>query len=93
MLLVLFGAPFTTHIPDTILCAAHMSLLSVTTLVYVHGVDGAVWREIWALARPTDTVWGGAVGTCVGAWLGAIPIPLDWYVVLSPLPRPPPLFF
>ncbi|KAL1968384.1 hypothetical protein VTN77DRAFT_1913 [Rasamsonia byssochlamydoides] len=78
ILLVLFGAPFTTHIPHTILCAAHMSLLSVTTLVYVHGVDGAVWKEVWALARPADAVWGGAVGTGVGAWLGAIPIPLDW---------------
>lgn len=80
ILLVLFGAPFTTHIPHTILCAAHMSLLSVTPLVYVHGVDGAVWKEVWALYRPADAVWGGAVGTGVGAWLGAIPIPLDWYV-------------
>lgn len=78
LLLVLFGAPFTTHNAHTILCAAHMALLSVTPLVYVHGVDGIVWKEVWAFARPSDAVWGGSLGACVGAWLGAVPIPLDW---------------
>lgn len=32
------------------------------------------------MARPADAVWGGALGTGVGAWFGAVPIPLDWYV-------------
>ncbi|OJJ42836.1 hypothetical protein ASPZODRAFT_155085 [Penicilliopsis zonata CBS 506.65] len=77
-LLVLFGSPLTTHQAHTMLCAAHMALLSSVPLVYVHGVDGAVWKDVWAFARPLDAVWGGALGTCVGAWLGAIPIPLDW---------------
>lgn len=27
---------------------------------------------------PFDQVWGASVGTALGAWLGAIPIPLDW---------------
>ena len=27
---------------------------------------------------PFDGVWGATVGTALGAWLGAIPIPLDW---------------
>ncbi|KAK2807243.1 hypothetical protein FQN50_005530 [Emmonsiellopsis sp. PD_5] len=77
-LLVLFGAPVTTHIPHTILCAAHMALLAGTSLVYVHGTDGGVWGEIWGVARATDVVWGGTVGVGLGAWLGAVPIPLDW---------------
>lgn len=59
-----------------------MALLSVTPLVYVHGVDGTVWKRVWAFQRPADAVWGGALGVCVGAWLGAVPIPLDWYVPL-----------
>lgn len=80
ILLVLFGAPLTTHNFETILCAAHMAMLSATPLVYVHGVDGSTWREIWGVNRPTDAVWGGALGTGVGAWFGAVPIPLDWYV-------------
>ncbi|CEJ53944.1 hypothetical protein PMG11_00275 [Penicillium brasilianum] len=78
VLLVLFGAPLTTHNAETILCAAHMALLSATALVYVHGIDTSVWREIWGIARPADAVWGSALGTGLGAWFGAIPIPLDW---------------
>ncbi|KAJ5688547.1 Glycosylphosphatidylinositol anchor biosynthesis protein 11, partial [Penicillium macrosclerotiorum] len=77
-LLVLFGAPLTTHNAETLLCGAHMALLSTTALVYVHGVDGSVWKEVWGIARPADAVWGGALGTGLGAWFGAIPIPLDW---------------
>lgn len=23
-------------------------------------------------------MFGGVVGACIGAWLGAVPIPLDW---------------
>ncbi|KAJ5807923.1 hypothetical protein N7474_009192 [Penicillium riverlandense] len=78
ILLVLFGAPLTTQNAETMLCAAHMAVLSATALVYVHGVDGAVWKEVWGFARPADIVWGGALGTGLGAWFGAIPIPLDW---------------
>jgi hypothetical protein len=60
-----------------------MALLTVTPLVYVHGVDSNVWKQVWAFARPADAVWGGALGACVGAWLGAVPIPLDWFVLPS----------
>ena len=60
-----------------------MAILSSLALVYVHGVDGNVWKEVWGAKRPGDIVWGGALGTCVGAWLGAVPVPLDWYVFLS----------
>ncbi|KAJ5115485.1 hypothetical protein NUU61_001244 [Penicillium alfredii] len=78
VLLVLFGAPLTTHNPETVLCAAHIALLCATALVYVHGVDGYVWKEVWGISRPADAVWGSALGTGLGAWFGAIPIPLDW---------------
>ncbi|KAL4991893.1 GPI biosynthesis protein family Pig-F-domain-containing protein [Aspergillus falconensis] len=77
-LLILFGAPLTTHNALTFLCGAHLALLSAFPLIYTHGVDGSVWREIWGAARPLDAVWGGALGTCLGAWVGAVPIPLDW---------------
>ncbi|BCS29953.1 PIG-F family protein [Aspergillus puulaauensis] len=77
-LLILFGAPLTTHHALTFLCAAHMALLSCFPLIYAHGVDGSVWREIWGAYRPMDSVWGGALGACFGAWIGAVPIPLDW---------------
>ncbi|PGH04782.1 phosphatidylinositol glycan, class F [Blastomyces parvus] len=76
--LILFGAPFTTNLPATILCAAHMSILAGTSLIYVHGTDGAVWQEIWGISHAIDAVWGGTVGVGLGAWFGAVPIPLDW---------------
>ena len=76
--LILFGAPVTTHHLHTLLCSAHIALLSTLPLVYVHGVNGETWRQIVALLLPIDEVYGGLIGTVLGAWLGAVPIPLDW---------------
>lgn len=36
------------------------------------------WHEILSASAPFDEAFGGLVGACVGAWLGAVPIPLDW---------------
>ncbi|KAI5813048.1 GPI biosynthesis protein Pig-F [Pyronema omphalodes] len=77
-LLVLFGAPITSHLPDTALTAAHMSMLAVLPLVFQLGVDGERWREVLACQAPIDEAFLGAMGTAIGAWAGAIPIPLDW---------------
>ncbi|KAI9792669.1 MAG: Glycosylphosphatidylinositol (GPI) anchor assembly protein [Peltula sp. TS41687] len=76
--MVLLGAPLTTHLPHTALASAHFSLLAVMPLVYICGVDGNKWEEIIAVLRPLDEVFGATLGTFIGAWLGAIPIPLDW---------------
>ncbi|KAF2468922.1 uncharacterized protein BDR25DRAFT_344134 [Lindgomyces ingoldianus] len=76
--LIFFGAPITTHHAHTLLCAAHISLLATLPLIYVHGVDGERWREIVACLLPIDEVYGCLIGTVLGAWLGAVPIPLDW---------------
>ena len=78
ILQILFGAPLTTHFPHTALCAAHLSMLIALPLVYVHGIDKVVWREIACAFLPFDDVWAASVGTAIGAWLGAVPIPLDW---------------
>ena len=37
-----------------------------------------MWLEICSAQAPFDQVFGGTVGAVVGAWLGAVPIPLDW---------------
>ncbi|KAF2490104.1 hypothetical protein BU16DRAFT_471018 [Lophium mytilinum] len=76
--LILFGAPITTHFAHTFLAAAHIAILAFLPLVYVLGVDGERWREVVGLLLPVDEVVGGMVGTLVGAWAGAVPIPLDW---------------
>lgn len=76
--LILFGAPITTHQLHTVLCGVHISLLTSLPLFYVHGVDGPKWTQVAALNAPVDEVFGAVLGALVGAWAGAIPIPLDW---------------
>ena len=72
------GAPLDRFIVQTVLCACHLALLAVHPLLYVHGVSSDQWRSIIALELPQDEVLGAAIGTVVGAWFGAFPIPLDW---------------
>ncbi|MCJ1390579.1 Glycosylphosphatidylinositol (GPI) anchor assembly protein [Xylographa bjoerkii] len=62
ILMVLFGAPLTTHHLQTYLCASHLSILAVFPLFYVHGVSGTMWREIAGGMLPFDDVWGGTIG-------------------------------
>jgi phosphatidylinositol glycan class F len=50
----------------------------VFPLIYIHGIDGSKWLEVLSGQSPFDEVYGAAVGAGVGAWLGAVPIPLDW---------------
>ncbi|KAK4669378.1 Glycosylphosphatidylinositol (GPI) anchor assembly protein [Podospora pseudopauciseta] len=76
--MVLFGAPFLTHGSHTLLCAAHLSLLGLFPLFYVHGVDASAWAAVGGFRAPLDETFGGLAGALVGAWLGAVPIPLDW---------------
>jgi phosphatidylinositol glycan class F len=78
VLLVLFGAPFLTHFRHTFLCSQHMAFLGLYPLFYTRGVSGKDWMEILSARAPFDEAFGGLVGACVGAWLGAVPIPLDW---------------
>lgn len=76
--LVLFGAPLTTHQPHTLLLALHLALLSTPHLYYAHGLDTRQWRRIVSLQLPIDELCGMSMGACAGAWVGAVPIPLDW---------------
>ncbi|WYZ41701.1 hypothetical protein EsH8_V_000596 [Colletotrichum jinshuiense] len=78
IVLVLFGAPFLTHALHTLLCSANVALLSFFPLFYVHGVEASTWVSIASAAAPLDEAYGGLVGGLLGAWLGAVPIPLDW---------------
>ncbi|KAH6696888.1 glycosylphosphatidylinositol anchor biosynthesis protein [Plectosphaerella plurivora] len=75
---VLFGAPFLTHIPHTLLVSAILALLALFPLFYVRGVDASSWLAIGSALAPFDETFGGCAGALFGAWLGAVPIPLDW---------------
>ncbi|POS86055.1 hypothetical protein EPUL_001291 [Erysiphe pulchra] len=75
---ILLGAPFTSHLLQTILSSTHLSLLSLFPLIYVHGTDSEKWKQILSVYCPLDEVFGATIGAFIGGWLGAIPIPLDW---------------
>ncbi|EME49762.1 hypothetical protein DOTSEDRAFT_68518 [Dothistroma septosporum NZE10] len=78
IIVILFGAPLVSHHLHTLLLAVHLALLTTPPLFYVHGLQGSIWTRLVSLQQPLDEVYGMALGACVGAWIGAIPIPLDW---------------
>ena len=82
ILLHALGAPLLplSILPHTLALATHLSLLIFYPLFYAHGVSAGAWRDIIAAWAPFDPagVWGGSIGAVMGAWLGAIPIALDW---------------
>ncbi|TWU72427.1 Glycosylphosphatidylinositol (GPI) anchor assembly protein [Metarhizium rileyi] len=77
-LFVLFGAPFLGQVSHTLFCSAHFSLLALFPVFYSRGVSGEALTAIAGASAPLDETFGGLVGAVVGAWLGAVPIPLDW---------------
>lgn len=82
LVLVLFGAPFLAQTRRTLLCAAHLAVLGLYPVIYTRGTDGTgAWRALASgaqTAKQLDAAVGGLWGACAGAWLGAVPIPLDW---------------
>lgn len=77
-LFILFGAPFLDYTSHTFLCAAHFSLLGLFPVFYARGVDSQALIAIAGVSAPLDETFGGLIGAVMGAWLGAVPIPLDW---------------
>ncbi|KFG81344.1 glycosylphosphatidylinositol anchor biosynthesis protein 11 [Metarhizium anisopliae] len=78
ILFVLFGAPFLDHVEHTLLCSAHFSLLALFPIFYSRGVKAETLVAVAGASAPLDETFGGLVGAVAGAWLGAVPIPLDW---------------
>jgi GPI ethanolamine phosphate transferase 2/3 subunit F len=82
-IIVLFGAPLTTHTAENFLTATHLTLLSIYPLSSPIIPTVENMRRLVTLEYDADvdilkwTYWG-AIGALLGAWLGAVPIPLDW---------------
>ena len=82
-LVVLMGAPITTHIPETVLLSILLSILAFFPTLHKIQFTSSGWLDITAPFRNTKpkktrALYGQLYGTLVGAYLGAIPIPLDW---------------
>lgn len=78
ILFILFGAPFLDHVAHTSLTATHFTALALFPIFYTRGVEGQAMLSLAGAYAPLDEVSGGLLGAGLGAWLGAVPIPLDW---------------
>jgi phosphatidylinositol glycan class F len=91
--IVLFGAPFASHLPHTFLLAIVLALLSAFAPAYALGspsfssdassfITRLNWTRLFAELSPRNPIERAlvypAVATLLGAWLGALPIALDW---------------
>ncbi|KAG8857064.1 hypothetical protein FRB96_005994 [Tulasnella sp. 330] len=94
VLLVLFGAPLTSHCVQTFLLSTLLSLLCVYTPAYALGMPSwsattssafmhrlnyvRLFSEVSIRTHLDRALVYPILGTLVGCWLGAIPLPLDW---------------
>jgi len=79
---ICFGAPLTSELVETGSLCLLMTLLTVYPVLLVLGPStSAVWR-VWTAspdsAHSVSCLHTVGLVTLVGAWLGAVPIPLDW---------------
>ncbi|XP_072023964.1 phosphatidylinositol-glycan biosynthesis class F protein-like [Amphiura filiformis] len=79
---VLFGAPLQESVEETFLFAVLVSTLSTLPCLCVFGTNGDAWNRLIVQKKPypglETCVQYVVVGSLFGAWLGAVPIPLDW---------------
>ncbi|KAG1818974.1 GPI biosynthesis protein family Pig-F-domain-containing protein [Suillus subaureus] len=91
--ILLFGAPSSSHLPHTFLLAIVLALLSAFAPAYALGspsfssdasafITRLNWTRLFAELSPRNPIEKAlvypAVATLLGAWLGALPIALDW---------------
>lgn len=83
IVLILFGAPLASHLKETYLLACHLSLIVFQPLLVLYKLD---YEQFFALAS-LDKIYraifshpalSSSFFAILGAWLGVIPIPLDW---------------
>lgn len=80
---VLVGAPILAYTPETVLFAVHLSLLILDPLLVEFKFDFARLRAIFGTNASVRMLLSNqvvALSICglVGAWMGVLPIPLDW---------------
>ncbi|KFO92136.1 Phosphatidylinositol-glycan biosynthesis class F protein [Buceros rhinoceros silvestris] len=80
--IVLYGAPLSESVAETFLLAVLLSTFTTLQCLCVLGPNVPAWMRVFSKNGATS-VWESslqitAMGSVLGAWLGAFPIPLDW---------------
>jgi GPI ethanolamine phosphate transferase 2/3 subunit F len=78
-IIILFGAPLTTHVPQTLLLSLHIALLTIFPLfTSIIPTPETIRNLLTTDYRPQSDIlrwtYSASLGTLLGAWLG----PLDW---------------
>jgi len=79
---ILYGAPITISFSETFHFAWLLSTMTALPALTVVGANAEEWIRVLFLNKAennseTSLQWS-CYGALVGAWLGALPIPLDW---------------
>ncbi|CAG8763510.1 7036_t:CDS:2, partial [Cetraspora pellucida] len=82
LIAVVFGAPVIDDVQNTWLFALYISLLAIYPPACAFKNQGPIWARVFSDGSPESIpeklIYYTTVATVVGAWLGAIVIPLDW---------------
>ncbi|KAK7103552.1 phosphatidylinositol-glycan biosynthesis class F protein-like [Littorina saxatilis] len=82
VLAILFGAPALESSRETFHFAMLLTCVAVLPACCVLGADGEKWIAVYVQSRPElgkeTVIYITTITSVVGAWLGAVPIPLDW---------------
>ncbi|CAF1538991.1 unnamed protein product [Adineta ricciae] len=79
VVIVLMGAPFLTDIVRTLVLSTYIVLIGFTPIVVRYqGKVNDIYQLLMSKSNSNFLMRNLAWGTMFGAWLGAIPIPLDW---------------
>lgn len=83
IVMVLMGAPLYGFRTETFVLACHVSLIMVQPVLVAAGLDHERLKHLLMLERIYKLIFSsqvltGTLFTALGAWMGVIPIPLDW---------------
>ncbi|TYZ61998.1 hypothetical protein PybrP1_010906 [[Pythium] brassicae (nom. inval.)] len=80
--LCLFGAPLTALVPQTLLLALLLASLTTTPAAICLGLRARAWVDVIVHLRVRSAeeafLATSTIGAALGAYVGALPIPLDW---------------
>lgn len=83
VILILFGAPLSSHVRETYVLAHHLSMIVIQPLLVCYKLDYNQFLTLFKIDKIYRVIFKHAAlssSFCaiLGTWLGVIPIPLDW---------------
>lgn len=83
LVVILFGAPLSSHITETFLLSIHLTFLIFYPLLVYFKMDTAKFSSLFDYDHIYRVIFSNQVlsssfFTIMGTWFGVFPIPLDW---------------